>query len=158
MVAATEHDLKKGTQRAAHCGASLVRLPAGTHGLGRPPMQSAQPEVAAAAGSAAAAVDGDAEPEGAGVALQAQPLGQSKEAKAAQRAETVQRFLQQLQAELPEPEHKQVSRADGSSCSVWWLQAALLEHDQVSWHHTREGVRVPAWCVGTCRDCTAITR
>lgn len=115
-------------------------------------MQSAQPEVAAAAaGSAAAAEYGDAEPEGAGVALQAQPLGQSKEAKAAQRAETVQRFLQQLQAELPEPEHKQVSRADGSSCSVWW-------HDQVSWHHTREGVRVPAGCVGTCRDCIAITR
>ena len=58
----------------------------------------------------------------------------------------MQNFLQQLQAELPEPEHKQVSRADGSSCSVWWLQAKLpeLEHRQVSWHHTEEGVRVPA--------------
>ena len=84
--------------------------------------------------------------------MKAQPLGQSKEAKAAERAETVQKFLQQLQAELPEPEHKQVSRADGSSCSVRWLQAKLpeLEHKWVSWHHTWEGlgfggpVRAPA--------------
>ena len=94
-------------------------LPAGANALGRPSTQSAQPEAAAAAAlPAAAAVDGDAAAEGAGLALQAQPLGQSKEAKAAQRAETVQNFLLQLKAELPEPEHKQVSRADGSSCSV----------------------------------------
>ena len=58
----------------------------------------------------------------------------------------MQKFLQQLQAELPEPEHKQVSRADGSSCSVWWLQASLPEpeHTRVSWHRTWETVRVPA--------------
>ena len=100
-----------------------MRLPAGAEALGRPPMQSAQPKAAAAAAlpAAAAAGDGDAAAEGAGLASKAHPLRQSKEAKAAQRAGTVQNFLQQLQAELPEPEHK-----------------------QVSWHHTEEGVRVPA--------------
>ena len=76
-------------------------------------MQPARPEDTAAsvatAALPAAAVDGDTAAAGAGLALQAQPPDQSKEAKAAQRAETVQKFLQQLQAELPEPEHKQVA-------------------------------------------------
>ena len=126
-----------------------MRLPAGAPGLGRPAAQSAQPEAAAAAAlpaAAAAAVNSDAAPEGAGLALQAQPSGLSKEARAAQRAETVQKFLQQLQAELPEPEHKQVSSADASSCSELWLQAKMPEpeHKAVTWHNTEEGVRVPA--------------